>query len=82
MGRPSQAQGDHVFQAHQSTQNDRTVRPRAGARSDKAVAVRLHRPVAGFVCNGCDDAVTDVVGVPLELAVRRGVLGIASPVRR
>lgn len=50
MGGPSQAKGDHVFQPHQATHNDRTVCPRTGTRGYKAVAVRLHRPVEGCAC--------------------------------
>ena len=38
VGRPAEADGQHVFQAEQATHDDRAVGPRAGPRDDQPVA--------------------------------------------
>ena len=69
MGGAGQTEGDHILQPHQAPNDDSTVCPGAGTCCDEAVAVRLHRPVQSLIAYRRNNAVIDVVRIPLELAV-------------
>ena len=68
VGGATQALGDDVLQPEELAHDDRAVGPRAGPRSDQAVAPRLDRPLGrvGVGLRVPDDAVRDVVHVAVE----------------
>ena len=69
MGRGSQAHGDYIFQPYRTPHDDSAMCPGVGTCCDEAVAVRLHGLVQSLVAYRRKNAVTDVVRIPLELAV-------------
>jgi hypothetical protein len=74
MGGAGHAEGDDFLEAEEATDDDRPVRPGAGAGGDEAIPARFDGPLSVRIV---EDAIVDVVRIAVEfLRLRSRKLGV------